>query len=103
MHISLLYITFPDESSGRSVAGFLLEHKLVACANFFPASSMYWWKGDLQNDQEWIGIFKTRCDLVEKVKKNVSANHPYEIPCLLSFDAEVNEAYGNWVFEQTSG
>ncbi|MBP7238775.1 MAG: divalent cation tolerance protein CutA, partial [Saprospiraceae bacterium] len=27
-------------------------------------------------------------------------NHPYDVPCIMSWSAEVNESYGKWMKEQ---
>lgn len=102
MRILFFYIPFPDENSLNSTTQQLLEEKLVACGNYFPATSNYFWKGEFQSDQEWIGIFKTRIELAHEVRKRVDSLHPYDVPCMISWEAEVNESYGKWVCEQTN-
>ena len=61
------------ERIGRS----LLERKLIACLQVVgPIKSLYWWKGSIEDAEEWIGIMKTRRELydqVEKEKKKIDA------------------------------
>ena len=41
----------------------LIEERLVACANISaPVTSLYWWEGEIQRDQEAVVIMKTRDD-----------------------------------------
>ncbi len=99
--IAMLYVTFSGEEEARTMADLLLDQGLVACANTFPSESRYFWEGKLQSDAEWIGIFKTRPELSEKVSTLIIKKHAYELPCILMWDVEANDAYHKWVSEQT--
>ncbi|HAQ37183.1 MAG TPA: divalent-cation tolerance protein CutA [Saprospiraceae bacterium] len=99
--ITVFYVTFPDEAAARSLAGILLEQKLIACANIIPATGLFFWQGAMQDEKEWIGLFKTKPDLISKVREKISASHPYEVPCIISSNVNANDAYVDWVFEQT--
>ena len=57
----------------------LLEKKLVACLQIIgPVRSVYWWKGRLEEAEEWIGVMKTRRELYGEVEEEIRALHPYE-------------------------
>ncbi len=82
----------------------LLEKRLVACLQIIgPVSSIYWWKGRLEEAEEWIGIMKTRRELYPDVEKEIRAHHPYEVPQIEAIEAtSVLPAYERWLVEETS-
>lgn len=88
------------EDMGRA----LLEKRLIACIQIVgPIKSMYWWKGRLQEAEEWMGIMKTRDELYGEVEKEIKSLHPYEVPEIEAVKADKTlDAYGRWVVEETS-
>ena len=95
--MALVYITCKDEKEAKKIAKHLLVKKLIACANFFPINSMYWWKGKIEDGKEFLMLAKTSDANFEKVKKEVTKIHSYDIPCILKIDTEVNKEYMDWV------
>ncbi len=96
-----IYITHANERSATKVANFLVEQKLVACANIFPMKSAYWWKAQITSDKEWVSIVKTRTALWSKVIQAVESVHPYDVPCIMKFEVEANTAYEDWIRDST--
>lgn len=88
------------ERIGRS----LLAKRLIACIQVVgPMKSIYWWKGNLEEAEEWMGVMKTRDDLYDEVEREIRGLHPYEVPEIQAVRAErVFDAYGRWVIEETS-
>jgi len=95
--MKLVYITCKDKHEAVKISKLLLDNKLAACTNFFPISSMYWWEGKLNNDDEFVVIAKTKAENYDKIKEEVKKVHSYDIPCILCFDADANEEYVKWV------
>jgi periplasmic divalent cation tolerance protein len=98
-----VYVTTPDLESAQKIAGHVLSQRLAACANIFPAvSSIYWWQGNLERDNEVAILFKTRASLFESLCKAIKESHPYEVPCIVQWPvADVLPAYGAWVIAET--
>jgi periplasmic divalent cation tolerance protein len=85
----LLYLTVPDQASGRALARRMVEERLAACAHLFPAGeSFYEWEGKLMAEPEHIVIAKTRADLAQTAIDKIAEWHSYEIPCVLSLSIE---------------
>ena len=63
---------------------------------------MYWWKGEIQEDNEVVIIAKTKQETYNKVKQEVKNIHSYETPCIIKIDAEANEEYENWINKELS-
>jgi periplasmic divalent cation tolerance protein len=100
--IITVYVTHSDEKAAEKVVFHLLHKKIIACANFFPIKSTYWWKGSLETNNEIVTLLKTKEENFEQVKQEILKIHPYETPCILKFSAEANEAYTSWVLGETN-
>jgi periplasmic divalent cation tolerance protein len=101
MKFIIIYITHADMKVAKKVVEALLRDKLIACANYFPIESAYWWKGEITNSKEIVTIVKTKKSNWTKVKKAVEAIHPYETPYIMKFEVESNQAYADWIHTET--
>ena len=99
-------IQFAIDDPGRAdeIIDQLLSDRLVACGQRMgPVRSRYWWKGALQQAEEWMVVLKTRSGLVDQVFAAVLAAHPYQTPELLSFDIDGGAPdYLDWIMAVTS-
>ena len=102
MKIVTLYVTHKNREEAEKITSHLLQNRLITCVNFFPIQSTYWWKGQLENQEEIVSLLKTKEDSFEKVREEILKIHPYEIPCIMKLEAEVNESYGNWILNETT-
>ncbi len=96
------YITHPDEATAQRIAGAMVNRRLVACANFFPVNSVYWWDGAVQQEGEWVSILKTQPALEQALEAAIVAEHPYETPCIVRFEVRANQSYEDWIVASTS-
>ena len=101
MAFIILYVTHENLKNAQKIASHLLQKKLIACANFFPIKSSYWWKGKIENSEEIVSLLKTRKENWEKVKSEIKKIHPYETPCIIKMNVEANEDYESWVNDET--
>lgn len=97
--IILIYITNPDMTAAKKVATHLLKKHLIACANFWPVKSTYWWKNKITIGKEVVALAKTVPDNWNKIKSEVKKIHPYSVPCVIKLPAEANSEFGGWVME----
>ena len=97
MSLVLTYITNPTEEAAKKLAKHLLEKKLIACANIFPIHSMYWWKEEIADEQEFVVLAKTTDEMYDPVKAEVEKIHSYEVPCVIKINADANNSYLNWL------
>ena len=97
-----LYGTASTEKEGRDIAKKLLSNKLIACANIFPITSIFFWDNKLQEELEVGIIMKTQDELVETVIEEFKKLHSYEVPCIVSWQIEKgNQDYLNWISNET--
>ena len=102
-NLFLVYVTCGSKKEAQQLAKALVEGKLVACANFFPITSVFFWKKKLAKEKEWLLLAKTTRNKFKRVKALVRKMHSYDVPCILGFRvAEANAAYAEWVRESVS-
>ncbi len=97
MSFIIIYITHKNLKEAKKVVTYLLQKKLITCANFFPIKSSYWWKNKIENSNEIVTIVKTKKEKWKKVKSEVKKIHPYEVPCIMKFNVESNKEYESWI------
>jgi len=97
MNFIFVYITNPTKKEAKKIAKHLLEKRLIACANIFPINSLYWWKGKIVDDNEFVLIAKTSNANFEKVKKEVEKIHSYKTPCIIKIPVSSNKKYLDWL------
>ncbi len=81
------------------IARALVEKQLVACVNIVPGvTSIYRWKGNVEQAQEWMLVIKTRVDLFENLKEEIKVIHPYETPELIALTiVDGAKDYLDWI------
>jgi periplasmic divalent cation tolerance protein len=97
---SIIYITAGDMAEAKMIGRKLVEERLAACANIFPITSIFRWKGGIDEANEFGIIVKTRSDKVKEIEKRVKEIHSYEVPCVVSFKIKEGLTdYLNWIDE----
>ncbi len=98
-----IYWTCGSLDEARRVARYLVQQRLVACANIIPwIESIFMWNNQLDTGQETKVIFKTRASCFEEVKQVILKNSKYEVPEILEVAISGgNEAYLDWIEEGT--
>jgi periplasmic divalent cation tolerance protein len=95
----VVFSTFPDEATARTICAALVAQGLVACANILPPiTSIYRWQGELKEDREILAILKLPSQGFPALEEKLTALHPYEVPEIVAIPvAAVNEKYLAWV------
>ncbi|MGV8168715.1 MAG: divalent-cation tolerance protein CutA [Candidatus Nanoarchaeia archaeon] len=101
MAFIIVYVTHSNMNEAQKVASHLLQKKLIACANFFPINSSYWWKGKVENSKEIVSLLKTKKENWIKLKSEIKKIHPYETPCIMKINVEANKDYESWINKET--
>lgn len=100
----VVLVTAPSVEVGQQIANAVLEQKLAACVNIVPGvSSIFFWQGQVQQDQEVLLVIKTRADLFEtKLAPLVQQVHPYDVPEIIALPIVMgSKAYLDWIDETT--
>jgi len=103
MTIISVYVTFPSQGQAKKITGALLKQHLVACVNYFPVKSAYWWGGKIEESAEVATLMKARLENWDAIKAQVQKTHPYKVPCVVRYEVQANGAYEEWVASESKG
>jgi periplasmic divalent cation tolerance protein len=95
--------TYPNKKSISKIANELVKNKIVACVNISKISSIYSWKGKIENSSEYLAIFKTITKNKTLLKKKIKESHPYDVPEIVEIDIiSIDKSYLKWMIQSTS-
>jgi periplasmic divalent cation tolerance protein len=96
--VALVLTTF-GIGQGLAVGRTLVDEHLAACVNVLPAmTSVYRWKGAVEQDQEEQMVIKTTADRLPRLEARLRELHTYELPEFLVIFADAgSEGYVRWV------
>jgi periplasmic divalent cation tolerance protein len=91
--------TTETKEQAEKIAKHMVEAKLAACVQIVgPITSIYRWKGKVENAQEWLCLIKTKDDLYNKVEAAMKSLHPYETPEIIAVPIlKGSKEYLNWL------
>ncbi|HID92594.1 MAG TPA: divalent-cation tolerance protein CutA [bacterium (Candidatus Stahlbacteria)] len=96
-----VYTTLPDAEKAKEIAKTLVSERLCACANIFKVDSVYWWKGNVEEEAEYGIILKTKEDVYTKLEARIKELHPYEVPMIVTHRIDKGaESYLEWIDEE---
>lgn len=100
----IILSTFPSEEAAADVANKVVGLKLCACVNFAEIRSIYSWRGQIQDQPEFIALFKTTAKSAKKLKAEIAKLHPYDVPEIVELKmSDVSKSYLSWLAESTDG
>lgn len=100
-HHSVLLVNSPNEQTAKDIGRTIMERRLAASINILSrTSTMYYWKGEIQDASEILMLVKTKTSKIQQVIDYVRSVHPYANPEVLSFPvADGSLAYMKWMDE----
>jgi periplasmic divalent cation tolerance protein len=98
-------VTAGSEQEARQIARALVRRMLAACVNIVPnVTSIYRWQEEVQEDQEWLLLVKTRQDVLHEVIQQVEKLHSYDLPEIIALPlAGGSQAYMRWLGREIQG
>ena len=77
--------TTENKDDAEKIAKALVGKRLAACVQLVgPIVSTYWWKDDIETEQEWLCHIKTHERLYHETEKSIKEIHPYETPEIIA-------------------
>ena len=100
--LNLIYITTKDRAEARAIGKELVTSRLAACVNIIDGMNcMYWWQGEVRDEEEAVLIAKTKESLVGQLVEKVKSLHSYDCPCIVSIPISGgSRAYLDWIKDE---
>ena len=93
--------TLEKRTDAEKLAARLVEQKLAACVQISSCASVYSWKGQIVQEEEFKLTVKTARELYDRVESCIVSEHPYEIPELIAFTVDFcSSNYKNWLMNE---
>lgn len=94
----------PDAGVAHAIARTLLSERLAACVTIqAPATSLYHWRGALEEATEVPLLIKTRTACYPALQQRIVELHPYSVPEVIALPITHGlPAYLDWLTEETS-
>src|SRR5258705_4478444 len=90
--------TLAASAEAAASARVLVTDRLAACVNVLPPmTSLYRWKGAIEEDSERQLVIKTTADRVAALQARFNELHPYELPEFIVLGADASAPYLDWL------
>ena len=100
MNGCIVISTYPKEQDAIDAARKALDARVAACVSISKVRSLYWWEGNIADDDEYLAIFKTLKDKADELKRLIKDNHPYTVPEIVEIGMDdVSKPYLEWMVE----
>lgn len=97
----VVLVTAASQAEAESIARHLIEAKLAACVSIAPIRSIYTWKGEILQDEEWQLIIKTDLNQFVALAAEVRSIHSYEVPEIIALPIVAGSTpYLQWLAAQ---
>ena len=99
----VVFTTCGSEEEARKLAAALVEKRMAACVNITaPVTSVYRWKGSVEEAKEWMLIIKSRRERFDELRMVLESAHSYELPEVLAIPVvDGSPNYLAWVEDET--
>ena len=103
MKETVTFVTCRTARDAKKIASALVKERLAACANIVPGvTSIFTWKGKVEQDREWLLILKSKASLSKRLISRVRKLHSYEVPEVITLPIVAgNPEYLKWVRAST--
>ncbi|HYS25062.1 MAG TPA: divalent-cation tolerance protein CutA [Vicinamibacterales bacterium] len=94
----IVLTTLAASTDAAAFARVLVTDRLAACVNVLPPmTSLYRWKGAIEEDSERQLVIKTTADRVAALQARFNELHPYELPEFIVLGADASAPYLEWL------
>jgi periplasmic divalent cation tolerance protein len=99
----LVQTSIASTEEAQSLAETMVSKRLAACCWISgPITSTYWWKGKMEQAQEWVCQLKTRKELFPDLEQAIKVIHPYEVPEIVATPIVAgNKDFLEWIEQET--
>jgi periplasmic divalent cation tolerance protein len=91
--------TTSTKEEAEIISEIVVSKKIAACVQILgPIKSRYWWKDNIETDDEWLCLIKSKKSNYKKIEKIILEKHSYETPEITSISIlKASPGYGKWL------
>ena len=99
----IIFVTCQSKKEADSIASFLLNKRLISCANIISGvDSKFWWNGKIDTAKEFLVILKGKRGSFKKIEKEVKRLHSYVVPEIIAIPIIAgSKEYLGWISKNT--
>ena len=101
--LAVVTTTVASAADAQRLAAGAVRSRLAACVQVEAIASHYAWQGAQHEDAEWRLVCKTLPAAAGALCDWLRAQHPYQVPQLLTHTVEAEADYAGWVAQQVDG
>ncbi len=101
--IAVVTTTVASADDARRLASGAVQARLAACVQVETIASHYVWQGAQHEDAEWRLVCKTLPAAAGALRDWLRAQHPYQVPQLLTCTEQAEADYAQWLAQQVDG
>jgi periplasmic divalent cation tolerance protein len=99
----IVLTTLGATTDAAAFARVLVDERLAACVNVLPVmTSVYRWKGNVEEAREHQLVIKTTRDRVAALETRFHELHPYELPEFIILNAAAAASYLEWLSDSAA-
>ena len=93
-----VYTTVKDESEAVILSNNIIRERYAACADFWPIRSIYTWEGFPEDVIQYMVIFTTDENKLERLIEYIKKLHSYKVPMIGTSEINIkNVDYQLWM------
>jgi len=95
----VFFVMMGNYEEAKKLARTLVELNVAVCVNIVPnIHSIYEWKGNIEEDEEYLLLIKTTEEKSDTLIEEVKKRHSYEVPECIGFKIDKGlPAYLQWI------
>jgi len=95
----VVIMTAANKEEAVKIVRRLLSERLIACANVVgPVSSLFWWKGKIDEADEFVVFMKSQKKLFKRLSERAKEIHSYQVPEIIALPViEGLPSYLDWL------
>lgn len=99
--MAIYYLTCTNNREADKISKALWKKRLIACAKKLPVSSMFRWKGKIDNTKEILVMLESIEENFDKINAVVNKLTSYETPMLFSIPvSKTTKEVEKWLKEE---
>lgn len=95
----IVFVTVDTRENAVNMTHILVGEQLAACCSIIPRiTSVYEWKGEVQESEEFLIMIKTNASKYQALEERIKKFHSYEVPEIIAVTlSEGSSEYLDWL------